>query len=81
MPPMPFTSLNSGKHIDRIVNATLCMVHKVPIGIPCYHIQPGTTGHFGRLAGVCGKRIRKAGYNGRITDQSLQLGRGGRSRS
>lgn len=66
---------NDGKHINHILAATACNRHNVPKGIPCFHILPGIRKSGRRLAGVCGTRILKAGFNGEISPTALQTKR------
>lgn len=75
------TSLNTGKHIGYILDLESCEKHQAPKGLPCYILVPGAgdTKNSEFLDGVCGSRIRKAGYNGKISPTSIQLGRKGRS--
>jgi len=74
--------INNGKHISRVMDEHSCGRHRAPIGVPCYHITPGSSDSFGYLAGVCGFRIKKAGYNGKISATSMRLKTpGGRSKS
>ena len=60
---------NTGEHIDDIVNRTTCEKHKVPKGVPCFHIHYDTAEKYGPA--VCGPRITKAGFNGSIQPSSL----------
>lgn len=69
---------NDGKHVSKIVAQTECVTHHAPTGIPCWHVNLDTVEGYG--AAVCGIRIKKAGYNGKISDTALQKSgsRGGR---
>lgn len=62
--------VNSGKHIDDIVDRTSCLIHTAPKGYPCFSIRyddgKGTDG-----PAVCGPRIKAAGFNGIINPNSL----------
>jgi hypothetical protein len=60
---------NSGKHVADILSRTECTKHKVPNGIPCWHIP---IDGFGYRAALCGKRIKLAGYAGKISAMSMQ---------
>lgn len=62
--------------ITRIVNSTTCADHAAGItGMPCFHVPK--LGGFGYFAGICGKRAKKAGMNGRVSPASLRLMRRG----
>jgi hypothetical protein len=71
--------LNEGRHLNHIVKTTTCVKHHSQEEVPCWAIEGGKRGNF--VLGVCGDRIKQAGYNGKITAMSLQLktpgGRGG----
>lgn len=60
---------NDGKHINNIIQNHTCGRHAKDAGVPCYTLFNS----FGKLNGVCGKRIFKAGYNGKISLTSMQL--------
>jgi hypothetical protein len=62
---------NDGKHIERIMTATSCGKHKAGEGLPCYIVNSGVTSNV--YIGVCGKRIKKAGFTGSISPTSLAL--------
>jgi hypothetical protein len=55
--------------IDTIINKDGCPEHAAGKGIACWHII--TAKGMVNFA-VCGKRIRRAGYNGRIHPSSLR---------
>jgi hypothetical protein len=64
---------NTGEHIDDIVDQTSCDKHNATQGVPCFQVKYGSgfaKGEFG--PGVCGSRIKKAGYNGKIDPSSLR---------
>lgn len=61
---------NSGEHIDDIINRYACDDCKVPHGTPCFSVRYGN-GKGERGPAVCGKRIRRAGFNGKIHPSSL----------
>ena len=70
---MPFRNThaeNNGVHIRDIMSRTDCMKHDAPEGIPCFHVKYDTVN--GYSAGLCGARIRKAGFNGRVSHESVQ---------
>jgi len=71
-------STNTGKHIQHISDSTECKKHKAPSGIPCFHIKHGSS--FGYSAGVCGKRIKSAGFIGKISPTAMQKAAVGRSK-
>jgi len=60
---------NNGEHISEVVNRTSCERHKVPKGIPCFHVYYDTRDALGPA--VCGARVVKAGFNGTINPSSL----------
>lgn len=72
-------SNNNGKHLVSIIDRVKCIKHAAPEGVPCYHLPKADSDGF--YAGVCGLRVNRAGYNGKISALSLQLktpgGRGG----
>ena len=62
--------VNSGEHIDYIINLISCEKHEAPKGYACYEI------HYNSKRGetssaVCGTRIIEAGFNGEINPSSL----------
>lgn len=65
---------NTGQHLHRAIAEVSCGKHRVDRGIPCYTL-PNNSGitehpfHFG----ICGKRIRKAGFIGKISPQSMRV--------
>jgi hypothetical protein len=61
---------NDGKHIDEIIQSVSCSIHSAEIGVPCFHIQYGVL-KGGLGPGICGPRIKKAGFNGEIQPSSL----------
>lgn len=73
---------NTGKHIQSIISRVECKKHRVPEGIPCYHLRLDSVEGYG--AGVCGPRIKLAGFVGQISAMSLRKtetrGRGGQPR-
>ena len=62
---------NDGLHIESIVNAGPCKKHAVPEGVACYQVPKSNTS--GYYTGVCGQRIKKAGFNGFVSDLSLSI--------
>lgn len=69
-PEVPTTVL----YLPTILSREACAKHKVPVGIPCFHILPGYDSQ-NRLAGVCDKRARRAGFNHPIGANSLRMNR------
>lgn len=71
---------NDGKHISGILLSTSCRKHGVSEGMACFYITPGASTNGTILSGVCGARVKRAGYNGQINPLSLRLKTpGGRS--
>lgn len=64
--------INTGKHLQTVLERTRCLLHGAPEGIPCWHIQKGAKNLFGHYAGACGERILAAGFNGVISSDSLR---------
>lgn len=64
---------NTGKHLHGVISRTSCGKHKVSEGIPCY-TMPNNSAlssnpfHYG----ICGVRIRKAGFVGKISAESMR---------
>lgn len=64
---------NSGEHIRRIMDTHACSLHNAPLGVPCFHIHPGAPQSEGAyLAAVCGVRIKKVGFTGKISDMAIR---------
>lgn len=61
---------NDGRHIDDIINRTICGRHYGDKGIACFYVFLDTKNGEASPA-VCGSRISKAGFNGIITPNSL----------
>jgi hypothetical protein len=61
---------NNGKHIDDIVGRTECGHHNAPKGTPCFYLYYDKAS-LNRGSAVCGERIRKAGFVGKISPNSL----------
>lgn len=73
--------LNDGKHITHIVATVPCGQHQAPRGSACWAVETQVidTDFSERQAyAVCGSRIRKAGYNGKISPTSVQMKRASR---
>jgi hypothetical protein len=62
---------NDGKHLERVYQDTFCNKHSANKGMPCWAIEGGKPGNF--VLGVCGKRVKAAGYNGKISADSVKL--------
>ena len=62
--------INDGRRIERIVEGTSCGKHSASVGIPCWAVDGGTPGNF--VVGVCGSRIREAGFNGKISPAAIR---------
>lgn len=66
------------RHILSVIDRTFCVQHPAAMGVPCWEI--GTdAGDF--LLGVCDKRARDAGMNGKISDLSMNRKPNGKSAS
>jgi hypothetical protein len=59
---------NTGEHIKDIVSRTECKKHKVPTGVPCFHIKFDSVNAYG--AAICNDRVVKAGFVGQISSGS-----------
>ena len=70
-----FSLQNDGKHIHHVLTVE-CKKHRSDAGEPCFAIFPDS--HVGVLVGACGDRIRRAGYNGKISATSFQKSNGPR---
>lgn len=66
---------NDGKHIQNIMLSTTCRKHAADENTPCYIVNPGANASSTGLLGVCGARIKRAGYNGKISETSFQTRR------
>lgn len=65
---------NNGKHLEVIVGETVCAKHRADKGDGCWSIENETdTGRRGMAA--CGSRVKKYGYDGKISAQSMQTRR------
>lgn len=60
---------NSGVHLHALIDEVACRVHNVPQGISCYFLM---NEHGEQYATACGSRIKKAGFNGKISPQSVR---------
>lgn len=62
---------NTGVHLHSLIERTGCGIHKVPAGVPC-HTLPNNVIPETDYVAVCGSRIKRAGFNGRISAQSMR---------
>lgn len=62
---------NDGKHIDDIVNETVCDRHNSERGVACWYVF-WSSRHEELGPAICNDRIRSAGYNGDIQPSSLK---------
>jgi hypothetical protein len=62
---------NTGVHLHALINRIGCGIHKVPVGVPCYHLPNNMTSE-AYYVGACGSRVKRAGYNGKISPQSMR---------
>jgi hypothetical protein len=63
---------NHGIHMHRAIENTSCGKHQVPKGIPCWHMHKNVEGAEGYYGAICGSRIRKAGFIGKISASSMR---------
>lgn len=61
---------NSGRHIHDIIASHRCGRHSAEIGDPCFWSYGSTPGYV--VLAVCNKRIKSAGFNGKISVSSYQ---------
>jgi hypothetical protein len=69
---MSTAPINDGKHILFIVETTTCQKHEADKGDPCYKLEVDSAVNDVFNWGVCGSRIRRAGFTGVITSTSYQ---------
>lgn len=62
---------NTGVHLHSIIERNDCKIHHVPKGVPCYHL-PNNLNTEAYYVGACGSRVKKAGFNGKISPQSMR---------
>lgn len=67
----PFVPENTGVHLHSLIERTGCGIHSVPAGIPC-HTLPNNVNPEADYVAACGSRIKKAGFVGRISAQSMR---------
>lgn len=62
---------NSGKHIDEIIDKTVCDKHNGTKGVACFYVFSNKKSDDPRPA-VCDDRVKAAGFNGKIQPSSLR---------
>ena len=62
---------NEGVHLHALIQRTGCGIHSVPEGVPCYTV-PSYVYSQTDYVGVCGSRIKKGGFIGRVSAQSMR---------
>lgn len=62
---------NHGQHMHRAIGSTTCGKHKADIGMPCW-VLPNSKDVDKFHYGICGKRILKAGFIGKVSPQSMR---------
>lgn len=62
---------NTGVHLHALIERTGCGIHSVPAGVPC-HTLPNNVNPETDYVAACGSRIKKAGFIGRISAQSMR---------
>lgn len=60
---------NDGKHIGNIIDRSTCQKHKADVGEACYTIPSGNSSKI--VIGICNKRARSYGFNGKISETSM----------
>lgn len=68
VPDKPTTAL----FVERIMNRESCDNHKVPLGVPCWHIHTTSAGY---KPAICNERAIRAGCNSPISEKAVQLNR------
>ncbi len=63
---------NNGVHIVSAIERTTCAKHDVPQGVPCWSIPKNIKDDLGYYAAICGDRIERAGYVGKIAPASMR---------
>ena len=61
---------NEGRHIHNIINRTTCAKHNATEGQPCFTITYDAA-IYGQGFAICGARVLRAGFNGRVNPSSL----------
>lgn len=62
---------NKGVHLHSLIERVECEIHHVPMGVPCFHL-PNNMNKEAYYVGACGSRVKKAGFNGKISPQSVR---------
>lgn len=62
--------INDGRHVKSIMATTPCGRHSAELGEPCFWSHGSTPGY--KVLALCNKRIKKAGFNGKISVSSYQ---------
>lgn len=62
---------NDGVHLHSLIERTGCGIHSVPAGVPCHTLLNNVNPQTDYVA-ACGSRIKKAGFNGRVSAQSMR---------
>lgn len=62
---------NQGQHLHRTIGNTTCGDHKADIGAPCW-VLPSNRSFGSFYYAICGKRIKKAGFIGKISPESIR---------
>lgn len=62
---------NTGVHLHSLIERTECKTHNASKGVPCYHL-PNNMQPEAYYVGACGKRVREAGFNGKISPMSMR---------
>ena len=68
--------VNTGTHIADILRRTKCKKHNALENQPCWDVYYGYAS--GTAPALCGARIKRAGYVGKISAMALQRTPGGR---
>ena len=64
---------NNGVHIQEAVDSTHCKRHNAPQGSPCWSIAKNVKDHEGYYSAICGRRIRLAGFVGKISPSAIRV--------
>lgn len=63
---------NDGKHLHDLLSRTTCKKHNASENEPCYIIRPSIQTAVTYYFGACGARIKRGGFNGTISPQSVR---------
>jgi hypothetical protein len=69
---MDNTAVSSDIKIQHIMDNTTCKKHHAERSVPCWFVLPGEA-NVNFLSGICGPRVRKLGFSGAISPESLQV--------